>query len=316
VLVGYYEAASTPGLWRHKWRPIQFCLNVDDFGIEYVGIEHFNHLLDLLKKYHGVQFDMYGTKFAGIDIKWDYTNGRCRISMDGYIDTLLIKFDYPRPTKPRLSPYKCIPIAYGSKTQLLPEIDTSELLDDTRKLRIQEIVGSLLYYARAVDNKQLVALSAIAARQATATIATKQDVQLLLDYVATYPNDGIVYQASNMILCAHADAEFLNESKARSRAGAHIYLSKDDPFPRFNGAVLSIAQIIKFVLASTAKSELAALFVTAREMIPHRQTLIKMGWPQPKSPIRTDNSTAVGVTNKTIVPRQSKMMDMRFWWLC
>ena len=29
-------------------------------------------------------------------------------------------------------------------------------------------------------------------------------------------------------------------------------------------------------------------------MIPHRQTLIDMGWPQPKSPIQTDNSTASG----------------------
>jgi hypothetical protein len=28
-----------------------------------------------------------------------------------------------------------------------------------------------------------------------------------------------------------------------------------------------------------------------------------------------DNSTATGVTNKTIVPRWAKMMDMRFWWL-
>jgi hypothetical protein len=56
-------------------------------------------------------------------------------------------------------------------------------------------------------------------------------------------------------------------------------------------------------MASAAESELAALFVTAREMIPHshRQTLITMGWPQPKTPIQTDNSTAVGVTNKTIV---------------
>ncbi len=53
----------------------------------------------------------------------------------------------------------------------------------------------------------------------------------------------------------------------------------------------------------------------AREMIPHRQTLISMGWPQPKSPIQTDSSTAAGVTNKTIVPRWAKMMDMRFWWL-
>jgi len=47
------------------------------------------------------------------------------------------------------------------------------------------------------------------------------------------------------------------------------------------GCALSIAQIIKFVMASATKSVLAALFVTAREMIPHQQTLIAMGWPQP-----------------------------------
>jgi hypothetical protein len=46
---GYYEAHSTPGLWKHKWHPIQFCLIVDDFGVEYVSIEHFNHLSMLLK---------------------------------------------------------------------------------------------------------------------------------------------------------------------------------------------------------------------------------------------------------------------------
>ncbi len=121
----------------------------------------------------------------------------------------------------------------------------------------------LLYYARAVDNKILVALSAIAARQAKAIVATEQAVDLLLYYVATYPNDGIVYQASTMILCAHADAGLLNKMNSHSRAGAHIYLLEDDPFPQFNGAILSIAQIIKFVLASAAESELAALFITA-----------------------------------------------------
>jgi hypothetical protein len=92
---GYYEAESTPGLWRHKWRPIQFCLIVDDFGVEYVGIEHFTHLLDVLKKFHGVQFNMAGDKFAGINIKWDYANSRCHISMPGYIETLLIKSNIP-----------------------------------------------------------------------------------------------------------------------------------------------------------------------------------------------------------------------------
>ncbi len=116
-------------------------------------------------------------------------------------------------------------------------------------------------------------------------------------------------------ICAHSDAGFLNETNSRSRAGAHIFLPENEPFLQFNGAILSIAQIIKFIMASAAKSELATLFVTAREMISHRQTLISMGWPQPKSPIQTDNSTTARVTNKTIVPRRAKMMDMRFWWL-
>jgi hypothetical protein len=86
-----------------------------------------------------------------------------------------------------------MPISYGAKTQLTPESDISELLNDVCKQQIQEFVGSLIYYACAVENKLLVALSAIAVRQAQATVATEQAVYLLLDYVATYPNDSIVY---------------------------------------------------------------------------------------------------------------------------
>jgi hypothetical protein len=137
-------------------------------------------------------------------------------------------------------------------------------------------------------------------------------MNLLLNYVAHYSNDGIVYCARDMILCAHADAGFLNKTNSCSRADAHIYLSENDPFPQFNSAILSIAQIIKFVMASATKS---ALLFMAREMFPPHLTLIAMGWPQPKSPIQRDNSTAAGVTKKIIVPHRSKMMDMQFWWL-
>ncbi len=81
------------------------------------------------------------------------------------------------------------------------------------------------------DNKLIVALSAFAARQAKATIATEQAVDLLLDYVATYPNEGIVYHASDIKPCAHADAGFLNKTNSCRRAGSHIYLSEDNVFP-------------------------------------------------------------------------------------
>ena len=52
-----------------------------------------------------------------------------------------------------------------------------------------------------------------------------------------------------------------------------------------------LSQIIKLVMALAAEAELAALYITAREMIPLCNALNKMGWKQPKSPIQTDNST-------------------------
>ncbi len=176
-------------------------------------------------------------------------------------------------------------------------------------------IGSLLYYAQAVNNKLLVVLNAISTWQAKATVHMEQLLDILLNYVATYPNNGIVHRASDMVLCTHADAGYLNKTWSCCRAGAHIFLLEDNPSPRFNSAVQTIATIIKFVMVTVAEAELAALLIATRKTAPHQQTLIDMGWPQPKSLIQTDNSTALGVTNKTIVPKWSKMMDMGLWWL-
>ena len=80
-----------------------------------------------------------------------------------------------------------------------------------------------------------------------------------------------------MILAAHADTGFLNEPRARSRAGAHIFLSENEPKPKLNVPVLKIAQIIKTVMASAEEAEMASLFITAKKMIPLRHTIIEMG---------------------------------------
>ena len=51
----------------------------------------------------------------------------------------------------------------------------------------------------------------------------EQLVEMLLNYVATYSNKGIVCRASDMVLCTHADAGYLNETKSHSRANGWIY---------------------------------------------------------------------------------------------
>ncbi len=126
-----------------------------------------------------------------MDIEWNYAVCCCHISMPGFISMLLLKFKHPHPAKSWLSPYKCLP--NGAKSHITLDLDSLKLLNASRKHCAQEIVGLLLNYARAVDNKLLVALSTIDARQAKATVATEQVVDLLLNHVATYPNDGIVY---------------------------------------------------------------------------------------------------------------------------
>ena len=144
-----------------------------------------------------------------------------------------------------------------------PEDDTTPPLDIQGTKRVQGIVGALLYYARAVDDKLLVGLSAIGSHQAVATQRTNEAIDEILDYCSTYPSDGILYHSSNMVLCAHSDAGFHNESKGRSRAGAHIFLSENDDMPQWNGPMLTLAKIITFVMSSASEAELGAMFVSS-----------------------------------------------------
>ena len=68
-------------------------------------------------------------------------------------------------------------------------------------------------------------------------------------------------------------------------------------------------------MASADEAEMAALYITAKNMILLINTLIEMGWPQPQSPIQTENSTAVGFTTKTVVNKSTKSADMKLRWL-
>ena len=226
----YYETATTPGLWRHKWRSIQFLLVVDNFGIEYVRKQDADHLTSVLKKHHEISQDWEGKKFAGIDLDWNYATKHWdrtyRLSMKNYIKILLVKLNPPMPRKPQLSPHKWREVKYGSKTQIAPEEYISKPLNDAGIRQVQKIVGALLWIGRAVNNKLYVALSTIGSQQASATEDTNKAIRQILDYCATYPDDGISYQYSDMVLAGYSDDGFNNETRSRSRAGAHFFFWK------------------------------------------------------------------------------------------
>jgi hypothetical protein len=302
----YYKAATAPRLWCHKWHPVMFALIADDFTIKYVGDAHLDHFRHALKKHYEISEEIDGTRFAGMMLKWNdspiHAKCSCRLSMPGYICNVCTRYKHLMPTKRQLSPHKHCEIIFGQTTQLTYVDPYSPPLSTEGVKRIQGIIGALLYYACAVNNKLLATRSTLSSQQATATEVTDVAMNQLLDYLTTYPDDGTTYRTSNMIHCAHANNGFNNKSKGHSQAGAHIFISKNNPFPKHNGPILSISQIMKFVMSSAAKVELGALYTTAKEMVPLLQTLIEMGWPQPCTPIQMGNSTVIGVSNLTIVP--------------
>jgi hypothetical protein len=97
-------------------------------------------------------------------------------------------------------------------------------------------------------------------------------------------------------------------------AGAHIFLSNNDPIPQSNGLVLSSSTILPSVYASAGEAETAALFKCAQDMVPLRNALNEMGWPQPRSPIQVDNSTAEGFANNTIIVKRMRAIKMQLNW--
>jgi hypothetical protein len=317
AVYGYYPCQHTPGLWKHKWRPILFTLVVDDFGIQYTGMEHAMHLVKALQEHYTISLDWTGALYCGITMKWDYVARTVDLSMPGYVRATLHKFQHPTPERQTDAPHKYNPPTFGPTSQAPFPIDESEKLPQDELTRIQQVVGTLLFYARAVDSTMRVALGAISSAQTKGTAATAEAVTYLLNYCASHPEATVRFAASAMILNVHSDASYLTEAEARSRAGGHYFMSDTAATApkQHNGAVHTICGILKHVMASAAEAELGALFVNGKEATILRQTLLDMGWPQPPTPIQTDNSTACGIVNRTVKQQKSRAMDMRFYWI-
>ena len=315
---GYYELPHTPGLFTHKTRPVWFTLVVDDFGIKYIGKQHAEHLISVLRGHYSVEVDWEGLLYCGITLDWHYDDRYVDISMPNYVHKQLVRYRRKQSKHKQHCPYQPKPIQYGKNSNLIkPEEDSPPVGKEDEKY-IRQVVGSFLYYARAVDLTILTALNDIASEQSKPTERTLQRVEQLLDYMETNPGAVIRFRASDMVLNLHSDASYLSASRGRSRAGGYFFLGSlpKNGEPIFlNGNIAITCAIIKLVAASAAEAELAALFINAQEAKIIRLILHELGHPQPPTPIHVDNTTAVGIVNNTIKRQRSRSMEMRYFWL-
>ena len=235
--------------------------------------------------------------------------------MPGYVDKVLLKFQHPTPSKPQQTPYH-VPASRpfrSSTRQYAPSPDTSPSLNATGVTRVQSIIGSLLYYARALDCTILPALNTISSQQASPTDTTLHHCHTLLDYVASHPNTILRFHASDMLLAIDSDAAYLVAPQARSRVAGYFQLNSLPD--TVNGALLVECKTLRHVVASSAEAETACIFYNAQVAVPLRYMLEQLGHPQPPTKIKTDNATASGFVHANITQKRSKSWDMRYHWL-
>ena len=140
------------------------------------------------------------------------------------------------------------------------------------------MIGTFLYYARALDSTMLTALNDIGIQQAHPTVKVKDKLQTLMDYANTYPNVFLRFYASDMQLHVDTDAAYLVLPKAKSRiAGYYRLLNKDTTKYDKNGAIMIEYRTIRNVVTSTAEAETHGVFYNAKQTIPLRYVLEQLG---------------------------------------
>ena len=85
------------------------------------------------------------------------------------------------------SPHTCAPIQYGQKVQYLDPLEKAEYLSDKETNLVQQVCGTFLYYAIAIDTTIIPALRNISSEQFKATTNTAKQVAKLLNYLASNP---------------------------------------------------------------------------------------------------------------------------------
>jgi hypothetical protein len=86
----------------------------------------------------------------------------------------------------------------------------SPALSDKDINKLQQLTGTLLYYARAVDPTLIMPINLLASKHSNDTEETADKATKLLNYYNTHPETKIWYHASDMISHIHSDASYIS----------------------------------------------------------------------------------------------------------
>ena len=160
-----------------------------------------------------------GKLYCGLTINRYYNAHTVDITMPGYILEAFHKFQHPTSQRPQHSPHHWNQQNYVTPNQLTPIVDTSFPLSPEGIQRLQQIIGTILYYMRVVEPMLLVALGTLVLVQSKGHVATSKATVQLINYYATHPYTYIRYNTSTMVLYIHSDTLYLSDPQSCSLSG-------------------------------------------------------------------------------------------------
>jgi hypothetical protein len=187
-----------------------------------------------------------------LTLDWDYKNRTVDLSTPVYIKAALDKYQHAAPARPEHAPHTWNPPIYGDKGQFVRDETISPALSNKDVNKLQQLMGTLLYYSRDVDPTLIMPINVLESEQSKATEVTADKVIKLLNYCDTHPETKIRYHASDMILHIHSDVSYLSENEAKSRARELVYMGSNTKADRklTNGEISIISNVLKHVMSS------------------------------------------------------------------
>jgi ATP-dependent protease HslVU (ClpYQ) peptidase subunit len=273
--------------------------HVDDVFITATSENHIDTIIAEIQQLYPNLSVHRGSILNYIGMVFDFRSpGKCKITMDGYVDDLLSFSEEIQGT------------AKSPANNDLFKVDENAIkLDSNNKEYFHSLTAKLLYLAKRVRPDILTAVSVLVKRVTKPTVDDMAKLERVVRYIRGTQHLGIVLQADiNLSVYGYIDASYGVHADLKSHSGSVIGIGK--------GPIYAKSSTQKLNTKSSSEAELVALSDNTAQVIWVRNFLVDQGYNIDPATIYQDNqSTIAMVKNGKSNSTRTRHIAIRFYFV-
>jgi hypothetical protein len=277
-------------------KQLTILLHVDDLMI-LGSFSEINSAVASLREKYGEVSEHDGPVVPYIGMLFDFSGDRVRISMDKYVDDLILE-------------YSVTGFANTPASDRLFEISlTSERLQKKDADIFHSRVAKLLYLAKRVRPEIMPAISFLTSRVLEPTVEDMNKLDRVLRYLNKYKHLGIgLSSVTGFKIFGYVDVSFASDKDFKSRTGVTISLG--------NGPVYIDSTRQKLNTKSSTEAELVGVSDGSNNILWLRNFLIEQGYRMEAATIYQDNQSTLALLEKGYSNnKRTRHINIRYFYL-